>query len=275
MCCRGQFRLRTRPMACSRAHHRAQRVSLSRCLSGHGTASLQNVPTSSDLQVTDMYKVIHFFYYGYHNAVNCLLVSPPAEHISGSQWWTDYQPVSYTLTSKRGNRSQFQKYGLVLDIHWRNKKLTIGISMITTCHTAGVKVIVGERIVFLDSSYPHFKQSSCRYHLQSHGWCRIWHRCSWKSFYALCLQWNLSKSSTLCSFASGFQPRPQSLIISIGFPPLWFDIRGWHCWLYQPRASTDMRVGKPRRVTIRMYRFPYFSDRIVVQSCHRHRICSR
>jgi hypothetical protein len=35
-------------------------------------------------------------------------VSPPAEHISGSQWWTDYQPVSYTLTSKRGNRSQFQ-----------------------------------------------------------------------------------------------------------------------------------------------------------------------
>ncbi|ELU39236.1 glycoside hydrolase family 13 protein [Rhizoctonia solani AG-1 IA] len=35
-------------------------------------------------------------------------VSPPAEHIAGSQWWTDYQPVSYTLTSKRGNRSQFQ-----------------------------------------------------------------------------------------------------------------------------------------------------------------------
>ncbi|QRW17464.1 alpha-amylase [Rhizoctonia solani] len=35
-------------------------------------------------------------------------VSPPAEHIAGSQWWTDYQPVSYTLTSKRGNRSQFR-----------------------------------------------------------------------------------------------------------------------------------------------------------------------
>ncbi|KAK7691589.1 hypothetical protein QCA50_004988 [Cerrena zonata] len=50
-------------------------------------------------------------------------VSPPAEHISGSQWWTDYQPVSYTLTSKRGNRAQFA-------------------SMITTCHAAGVKVIV-------------------------------------------------------------------------------------------------------------------------------------
>ncbi|KAG8709015.1 hypothetical protein FRC11_005970 [Ceratobasidium sp. 423] len=50
-------------------------------------------------------------------------VSPPAEHIAGSQWWTDYQPVSYTLSSKRGNRSQFQ-------------------NMITTCKNAGVGVIV-------------------------------------------------------------------------------------------------------------------------------------
>ncbi|KIM37787.1 carbohydrate-binding module family 20 protein [Hebeloma cylindrosporum] len=50
-------------------------------------------------------------------------VSPPQEHITGSQWWTEYQPVSYNLTSKRGNRSQFQ-------------------NMISTCHTAGVKVLV-------------------------------------------------------------------------------------------------------------------------------------
>ncbi|PPQ83160.1 hypothetical protein CVT25_005407 [Psilocybe cyanescens] len=49
-------------------------------------------------------------------------VSPPQEHITGSQWWTDYQPVSYILTSKRGNRAQFQ-------------------NMVTVCHTAGVKVI--------------------------------------------------------------------------------------------------------------------------------------
>ncbi|KAJ8519583.1 hypothetical protein ONZ45_g3490 [Pleurotus djamor] len=49
-------------------------------------------------------------------------VSPPAEHIQGSQWWTDYQPVSYTLTSKRGNRNQFS-------------------NMIAACHAAGVKVI--------------------------------------------------------------------------------------------------------------------------------------
>ncbi|KAJ7590713.1 glycoside hydrolase superfamily [Mycena floridula] len=49
-------------------------------------------------------------------------VSPPAEHVSGDSWWTDYQPVSYNLTSKRGNREQFA-------------------NMISTCHTAGVKVI--------------------------------------------------------------------------------------------------------------------------------------
>ncbi|KAG8951106.1 hypothetical protein FRC04_006765 [Tulasnella sp. 424] len=50
-------------------------------------------------------------------------VSPPQEHIQGTQWWTDYQPVSYTLTSKRGNRTQFS-------------------NMITACHNAGVGVIV-------------------------------------------------------------------------------------------------------------------------------------
>jgi len=49
-------------------------------------------------------------------------LSPAQEHVQGPQWWTDYQPVSYLLISKRGNRTQFQ-------------------NMITTCHAAGVKVI--------------------------------------------------------------------------------------------------------------------------------------
>ncbi|KAE9396568.1 glycoside hydrolase [Gymnopus androsaceus JB14] len=48
--------------------------------------------------------------------------SPPQEHITGTEWWTDYQPVSYILTSKRGDRAQFQ-------------------NMIETCHDAGVLVI--------------------------------------------------------------------------------------------------------------------------------------
>ncbi|TFK50230.1 glycoside hydrolase family 13 protein [Heliocybe sulcata] len=48
--------------------------------------------------------------------------SPAQEHITGTQWWTDYQPVSYILTSKRGDEAQYQ-------------------SMIDTCHAAGVRVI--------------------------------------------------------------------------------------------------------------------------------------
>lgn len=35
-------------------------------------------------------------------------VSPPMEHISGPAWWTRYQPVSYQLTSRSGNREQFE-----------------------------------------------------------------------------------------------------------------------------------------------------------------------
>lgn len=34
-------------------------------------------------------------------------VSPPTEHIQGGQWWTRYQPVSYKLEGRGGNRAQF------------------------------------------------------------------------------------------------------------------------------------------------------------------------
>ncbi|MFE1251670.1 alpha-amylase family protein [Streptomyces sp. NPDC058741] len=50
-------------------------------------------------------------------------VSPPAEHIQGSQWWTSYQPVSYKIAGRLGDRSAFQ-------------------NMVNTCHAAGVKVVV-------------------------------------------------------------------------------------------------------------------------------------
>ncbi|KAJ3540767.1 hypothetical protein NMY22_g4158 [Coprinellus aureogranulatus] len=55
--------------------------------------------------------------YGY------IQVSPPSEHITGPEWWTDYQVVSYNLNSKRGNRDQFR-------------------NMVNACHNAGVGVIV-------------------------------------------------------------------------------------------------------------------------------------
>jgi hypothetical protein len=50
-------------------------------------------------------------------------VSPPQETITGSQWWTSYQAVSYTLSGKRGTRDEFA-------------------NMIATCKSAGVDVIV-------------------------------------------------------------------------------------------------------------------------------------
>lgn len=34
-------------------------------------------------------------------------VSPPNEHVPGSEWWTRYQPVSYRLESRGGTREQF------------------------------------------------------------------------------------------------------------------------------------------------------------------------
>ncbi|KAF7322481.1 CBM20 domain-containing protein [Mycena chlorophos] len=57
------------------------------------------------------------FGYGY------VQVSPASEHITGTEWWTDYQPVSYILTSKRGTQAEFE-------------------SMVSTCNAAGVGVIV-------------------------------------------------------------------------------------------------------------------------------------
>ena len=54
-------------------------------------------------------------------------VSPPQEHVvlpgAGYPWWQDYQPVSYQLVTRRGDRAAFA-------------------SMVSTCHAAGVKIYV-------------------------------------------------------------------------------------------------------------------------------------
>ena len=39
------------------------------------------------------------------NGYAAVQVSPPNEHIQGSQWWTRYQPVSYLLESRGGSRA--------------------------------------------------------------------------------------------------------------------------------------------------------------------------
>lgn len=50
-------------------------------------------------------------------------VSPPQEHIQGSQWWTQYQPVSYDIAGRLGNAQQFR-------------------AMVNSCSDAGVGVVV-------------------------------------------------------------------------------------------------------------------------------------
>jgi len=54
-------------------------------------------------------------------------VSPPQEHVvlpgKGYPWWQDYQPVSYQLVSRRGDRAAFA-------------------AMVSACHDAGVRVYV-------------------------------------------------------------------------------------------------------------------------------------
>lgn len=50
-------------------------------------------------------------------------VSPPQEHVQGPQWWTSYQPVSYRIAGRLGDRAAFA-------------------DMVAACHSAGVKVVV-------------------------------------------------------------------------------------------------------------------------------------
>ena len=50
-------------------------------------------------------------------------ISPPQETIQGEEWWTSYQPVSYSLDSKLGTAEEFQ-------------------NMVDVCEAAGVGIVV-------------------------------------------------------------------------------------------------------------------------------------
>jgi alpha-amylase len=60
-------------------------------------------------------------------------VSPPAEHVQGGQWWTSYQPVSYRIAGRLGDRAAFA-------------------SMVRTCRAAGVGVVVDAVINHMSGS---------------------------------------------------------------------------------------------------------------------------
>ncbi|MET7640705.1 alpha-amylase family protein [Streptomyces sp. NPDC005438] len=59
-------------------------------------------------------------------------VSPATEHIAGDQWWTSYQPVSYKIAGRLGDRDAFA-------------------GMVDKCHQAGVKVIADAVINHMSS----------------------------------------------------------------------------------------------------------------------------
>ena len=63
-----------------------------------------------------------------------IMVSPPQEDISGSQWWTHYQPVSYKIDSQLGTRQQFA-------------------DMVNACNKAGVQIIVDAVINHMTNSH--------------------------------------------------------------------------------------------------------------------------
>ncbi|MCY0939451.1 carbohydrate-binding module family 20 domain-containing protein [Streptomyces sp. H34-S4] len=60
-------------------------------------------------------------------------VSPPQEHIQGGQWWTSYQPVSYKIAGRLGDRAAFK-------------------AMVDACHAAGVKVVADSVINHMAAS---------------------------------------------------------------------------------------------------------------------------
>ena len=61
-------------------------------------------------------------------------VSPPQEHVEGQQWWTRYQPVSYALVSRGGNREQF-------------------VDMVARCQAVGVDIYVDAVINHMTGAY--------------------------------------------------------------------------------------------------------------------------
>ncbi len=65
-------------------------------------------------------------------------VSPPQEHAEGPQWWTRYQPVSYKLISRGGNRDEF------IDMVERCNAVGVGIYVDAVInHMTGVRSGVG------------------------------------------------------------------------------------------------------------------------------------
>jgi alpha-amylase len=103
---------------------------------------------------------VHLFEWGWEDiATECetflgpkgfaaVQVSPPNKTISGNQWWTRYQPVSYAFDSRSGDRAQFQ-------------------SMVQRCKEAGVDIYLDAVINHMaawNRSFPDVPYGSNDFH---------------------------------------------------------------------------------------------------------------
>ena len=70
------------------------------------------------------------------------------EHIRNSEWWARYQPVSYILESRSGNRTQFA-------------------SMVERCNAVGVNIIADLVINHMAASGHHSGTAGSEYDADS------------------------------------------------------------------------------------------------------------
>ncbi|MFC7330740.1 carbohydrate-binding module family 20 domain-containing protein [Marinactinospora rubrisoli] len=102
-------------------------------------AHAENAPAAAEAADANGDVIVHLFEWPWEsvatecetflgpNGYGAVQVSPPQEHVvlggEGYPWWQDYQPVSYQIESRRGDREQFA-------------------AMVATCRDAGVKIYV-------------------------------------------------------------------------------------------------------------------------------------
>ncbi|ELU36796.1 glycoside hydrolase family 13 protein [Rhizoctonia solani AG-1 IA] len=133
--------------------------------------------------------------------VGFVQVNPPQEHLSGDQWWVDYQAVSYQLQSRRGSRSDFAE-------------------MVGRCKNVGVKVSVG--VCISNSGYKRTLTSK-RYDMESHGRSG---ECHYN--YPELFSWNLTQDFHHCVVRQGSQ---KALVLN-GSLENWGDRdQIWNCEL--------------------------------------------
>jgi alpha-amylase len=75
-------------------------------------------------------------------------VSPPQKSVSGSQWWTRYQPLSYAIEGRSGTRAEFA-------------------SMVTRCKAVGVDIYVDaviNHMAALNRSFPEVPYGTNDFH---------------------------------------------------------------------------------------------------------------